>query len=89
MKKLILIVIIILIPVYALALDQMKDNELDQITARFGVGAAQDAAPLAAPAGDVNATAGNITPVTPPASRQSRQFWMVHTPMTGWMIQRA
>jgi len=46
----------------------MKDKDLDQVTAGFGVSAAGDAALLAAPAGDANTTAGNVTPVTPPAA---------------------
>ena len=67
MKRLILILFILLIPLSAFALDQMKDKDLDQVTAGFGVSAAQDAAPLAAPPAVASSIAGDITPVTPPA----------------------
>jgi len=68
MKKLILILFIVLIPLSAFSLDQMQDNELDKVTARFGVSSAADAAPLTAPPAEAYSTAGNVTLVTPPAS---------------------
>ncbi len=68
MKKLILILLVLCLPMSAFALDQMKDKDLDQVTARFGASAAGDASALAAPAGDASTTAGNVTPLTPPAA---------------------
>jgi len=69
MRKIaLLIIILFLIPSFSYSLDEMKDKDLDQVTARFGVGAVQDAAPLAAPAGDVNAMQGDVTPLTPAVS---------------------
>jgi len=70
MKKrtFIFLIALYLIPASAIALDQMNDKELDRVTARFGIGAVQDAAPLTVPPADASAIAGNITPTTPPAS---------------------
>jgi len=69
MKIIILITIALcMIPLSSFALDQMKDSELDQVTGKFGTSAISDASALSAPAGEVGAIAGNLSPLAEPAS---------------------
>jgi len=55
-------------PCTAFCLEQMNDGDLDQVTARFGVAAASEAAPLTAPVSDAGAVVGNVSPAAVPAS---------------------